>query len=107
MNAPIPSSIRYRVNPGDVPASKAARRLGLTPAEFAAKLPELMARGFPVTDPTTGLYDLDAIDLWRRSRNPRLYGLTALPEPAQPLKASGMGERFNEAKKRSGNGAAA
>lgn len=94
-----PAKIRHKIDPGDVPPEKAARRLGLTLAEFTAKLPALAQRGFPTVDPTTGMYDLDAIDLWRRSRNPRLYGLTPLPDAAEP-KASGMGERFREAKER-------
>lgn len=102
MSAPTALKIRHKVEPRDVPASKAARRLGLTEGEFAEKLPRLLDRGFPAADPDTGNYDLDAIDLWRRSRNPRLYGLTPLPAPAEP-KASGMGERFHEAKKRSGH----
>jgi hypothetical protein len=65
--------IRHRVDPGDVPAEKAARRLHLTVEEFRQKLPDLLARGFPVPDPTTGNFDLDAIDVWRRSRNPHLF----------------------------------
>ena len=99
MTVPAPSKIRHNVDPGDVPPAKAARRLGLTEGEFALKLPELTARGFPAADPTTGMYDLDAIDLWRKSRNPRLYGLTPLPAPAEP-KPPDMGERFCEAKER-------
>jgi hypothetical protein len=66
-------AIRHRVDPGDVPPEKAARRLGLTAQEFALRLPELLARGFPQADPTTGNYDLDAIDAWRRLRHPHLF----------------------------------
>lgn len=40
--------LRFRVDPRDVPAEKAGRRLHLTLAEFEAKLPELLARGFPL-----------------------------------------------------------
>jgi len=66
-------SLRFKLPPGgDVPAAAAARRLALTPQQFAAQLPELIARGFPPADPTTGHYDLDAIDAWRRLRHPQL-----------------------------------
>ena len=73
------SGIRYAVSPGDVPPAKAARRLHLSEADFKAKLPELYKRGFPEPDPTTGMFDLDAIDAWRRARNPHLF----LTEPAR------------------------
>lgn len=69
-------SIRFHVEPRDVPAHAAARRLGLTEAEFLRQLPMLIARGFPAADPTTGHFDLDAIDEWRKRRHPRLF-LTA------------------------------
>jgi hypothetical protein len=68
--------MHIRVDPRDVPRSLAARRLGLSEERFTDALPELLARGFPAPDPTTGLYDLDAIDAWRRGRNPHLF-LTA------------------------------
>jgi len=57
----------------------AARRLGLSLEAFREALPSLAMRGFPQADPTTGNYDLDAIDAWRRSRNPQLFGLTPAP----------------------------
>jgi hypothetical protein len=79
---PRSTIIRFRVDPRDVPAEKAARRLHLTPAEFGAKLPELLARGFPAPDPTTGMYDLDAIDRWMTARHgQQAPGLTAAPKP--------------------------
>ncbi len=65
-----------RIIPGDVPAEAAGRRLGLTEAEFKSALPGLLARGFPGADPTTGLYDLEAVDAWRRARHPHLFTLT-------------------------------
>jgi hypothetical protein len=34
---------------------------------------DLVARGFPQADETTGNFDLDAIDVWRRARNPHLF----------------------------------
>lgn len=66
-------TIRFPVEPRDVPATKAARRLHLTDSEFDQKLPELLARGFPKPDPTTGMFDLDAIDEWRRRRHAHLF----------------------------------
>lgn len=66
-------AIRFPVDPRDVPPEKAARRMHLTPAEFHAMLPALIARGFPVPDPTTGMFDLKAIDCWMDERS----GLTA------------------------------
>lgn len=66
-------SLRFHVEPRDVPAHAAARRLGLTEAEFRRQLPLLEARGFPLADPTTGHFDLDAIDEWRKRRHPRLF----------------------------------
>ena len=70
--------LRFPVEPGDVPHDKAARRLHLTAAEFEKKLPALLRRGFPEADPTTGMYDLDAIDAWRRSRHAHLFLTTPL-----------------------------
>ena len=59
--------VRSRVEARDVPAVKAARRLHLPLDVFLQKLPELLRRGFPPADVTTGMFDLDAIDAWRRS----------------------------------------
>ena len=78
-------SLRFHVEPRDVPAHAAARRLGLTEAEFQRQLPLLVARGFPQADATTGHFDLDAIDEWRRQRHPKLF-LTA-PEQARDARA--------------------
>lgn len=65
--------MRFRVEPRDVPPLIAARRLGKSEAEFKLFLPNLIARGFPHPDPDTGNFDLDAIDVWRRSRHPHLF----------------------------------
>jgi hypothetical protein len=105
--APIPAKIRHKVEPGDVPPEKAARRLYLTLGEFQKKLPDLIERGFPPPDPTTGNFDLDAIDLWRRTRNPRLYGLTQPSAPDEPKPVVTMGDRFRAAKERKRDGRAA
>jgi hypothetical protein len=77
----IGASLRCRVDPRDVPAAKAARKIGLTLVEFDRVKAELFARGFPTPDPTTGLYDLKAIEVWRDVRS----GL------AEPLTASSQG----------------
>jgi hypothetical protein len=62
--------MRFRLPPGgDVPAISAARRLALTEAQFNAALPSLLIRGFPPADPTTGKYDIEAIDEWRKKRH--------------------------------------
>jgi hypothetical protein len=68
MTRPPPAQIRYRIDPRDIPAAKAARRLHLTLDEFRAKLPSLIARGFPGADPTTGMFFLPAIDKWMETR---------------------------------------
>ena len=74
--------LRFRVDPRDVPAEKAARRLHLTPAEFRGKLPELLARDFPRPDPTTGMFDLTAIDDWMTARHyAAAITLTTEPKP--------------------------
>jgi hypothetical protein len=70
--------MRFRVEPRDVPPPIAARRLGKSEAEFEAVLPNLIERGFPKPNPDTGNFDLDAIDVWRRSRYPHLF-LTEAP----------------------------
>jgi len=77
-------SIRFHVDPRDVPPEKAARRLGLTEDQFLDLLPRLLSRGFPASDPDTGNYDLDAIDAWRAARHRRLL-------PAQPAQAHSPG----------------
>ena len=66
---PRAANIRFRVDPRDVPAEKAARRLHLTVADFELKLPKLLERGFPPPDVTTGMFDLRAIDEWMTSRH--------------------------------------
>lgn len=73
------SDIRHRVDPLDVPPVKAARRLHLTLDEFRQKLPDLVRRGFPSADPTTGNYFLPAIDRWMADRD-RLTASRASPD---------------------------
>lgn len=68
---------RFRVEPRDVPCEVAARRLGMTAADFARAVPNLIGRGFPKPDPDTGNFDLTAIDRWCDARHPHLFTLTA------------------------------
>ena len=68
LNPPIPSQIRFAVEPRLVPPGKAARRLHLTLAEFNAKLVALARNGFPKPCSVTGHYDLVAIDIWLDQR---------------------------------------
>lgn len=65
-----------------MPPAVAARRMALTLEKFQQDLPGLIERGFPPPDPTTGNFDLDAIDAWRRSRNPHLFSSAPVLTPA-------------------------
>lgn len=60
---------RFRVEPRDVPPAAVARVLGLSEARFAVVIPDLLARGFPAADPTTGNYDLRAVETWQDRRS--------------------------------------
>lgn len=75
--------MRYKIAPGsgDCPPIAAARVLFLTLEQFTAKLPELLGRGFPPADPTTGNYDMDAINVWRADRNKQLFPSSGLTPP--------------------------
>jgi hypothetical protein len=85
---PRAPDIRFRVEPGDIPAEKVARRLHLTPAQFESVRPRLFMRGFPRPDPDTGMYCLEAIDRWQYLRHPSLFPELAAgseaPTPAAP-----------------------
>jgi hypothetical protein len=104
MTGPVPSEVRFRVDPADVPPEKAARRLHLTLEKFNEVLPRLLARGFPPADPDTGCYGLEAIDQWRKLRTPSLFALTprvpVVQVEAPQGAATSMGDRFIEAKER-------
>jgi hypothetical protein len=74
-------TMRFHLPPGgDISPAAAARRLGLSLPEFELALPKLQARTppFPAPDPTTGNYDLDAIEKWRQARFPQLFPATSL-----------------------------
>jgi hypothetical protein len=77
---PQAGRIRFAIQPRDVPAEKAARRLYLTLPQFQALLPELQARGFPHPDPTTGMFDMKAVDLWMDRRSGLLGNAEAEPQ---------------------------
>jgi hypothetical protein len=64
-----PPAYRHRVVPRDVPPEVAAKRLGLTLAQFEEALPALLDRGFPRADCTTLLFDLQAIEKWMDDRH--------------------------------------
>lgn len=61
---------------GDGSLAQAGRLLNLSEADMRSKLPALIARGFPEPDDTTGMIDLDAVQQWRRLRNPSLFGIS-------------------------------
>src|SRR5262245_15779662 len=89
-------AFRFKLPPGgDIPPVTAARRLGLSLDAFRDALPALVARGFPQADETTGNFDLDAIDVWRRTRNPHLFpgslGLSTFP-PRPPATTPDVSE---------------
>jgi len=73
--------MHFRVEPRDIPPEVAARRLGLTSVQFQERLPELLARGFPPPDETTGNYCLEAVDAWRLRRYPHLFPLPCIEGP--------------------------
>ncbi len=95
MPPPKAPSVRFPVDPGDIPIEKVARRLHLTEKELREKLPRLFARGFPMPDPDTGMFDLEAIDRWRHRRHPHLFPELAGPLPPTDPKVD-YGRKFAE-----------
>ena len=65
--------MRFSVDPRDIPPEVAARQLGLSYPQFQEKLPDLLRRGFPPPDETTGNFCLEAVDAWRLRRYPHLF----------------------------------
>jgi hypothetical protein len=84
------NAMRFRVDPRDVPAALAARRLGLTRHEFEEELMQLIQRGFPNPDPTTGHFDLKAIEKWMDRRS----GLDGTSQPTALDAAAVVGDRI-------------
>jgi len=69
---------------GDVPATKVAALMGFDRVEdFNLALPDLLKRGFPAPDPTTGRWCIEAVDRWRKLRHQALF-----PELTQVSAAS-------------------
>lgn len=103
---PRAPDIRFKVEPAYAPPEKIARRLCLTEAQFRDCSRRLYARGFPLPDETTGMYDLEAVDRWRKRQRPDLYPELTLtvpaPESAAPRKS--LGEKSREAQERLRNG---
>ena len=63
-------AMRPKLPPGgDVTPLTAARQMGPSLDAFREALP----RGFPQADETTGNFDLDAIDVWRRASHPHRF----------------------------------
>jgi hypothetical protein len=72
---------------GDVAASAVAGLLGLSLADFQARLSKLRERGFPEPDSTTGLYCIEAVDRWRLRRHARLFPELTTPTAAAHAEA--------------------
>ena len=107
MRSPLPRapSVRFSVDPGDVPPEKVARRLHLTLAAFEACKFRLFGRGFPRPDPDTGMYDLEAVDRWRHQRHPSQFPeLTAHADAVSSAPHKSMGAIAREAQERRRNG---
>jgi len=84
---PKAPQVRFRVDPAYAPAEKIARRLCLTSDQFRDCARRLYARGFPLPDETTGMYDLEGVDRWRMKQRPDLYPEIGFPAPS-PLPPS-------------------
>ena len=60
---------RFKIVPRDVPAHAVARLLGVSETRFVECLSDLLSRGFPGPDATTGNYDLKAVEAWQDRRS--------------------------------------
>jgi hypothetical protein len=81
------ADIRFRIDPRCVPPGKVARWLHVTLAEFDERKGELFARGFPRPDPTTGTYDLKALEACQDAQSALAPAPSAVGDPA-PVNAS-------------------
>ena len=89
-------TLRFKLPPGgDIPPVAAARRMGLSLDAFREALLKLVSRGFPQADEATGNFDLDAIDVWRRTRNPHLFP-DSLDLSENPLRSPVIAPDANE-----------
>jgi hypothetical protein len=84
---------------GDVAPSVIAARLGLSLSEFEARRLELVRRGFPEPDETTGRYCIEAVDRWRLRRHACLF-----PELTYAPAALHAGSVFDDRLRRMGEG---
>jgi hypothetical protein len=87
-------SPRFKIEPRDVPPTVAAKVLGLTEARFLACLPDLLARGFPAADDTTGNFDLKAVNAWQDRRSGLGVAAAQAAKDAQAVVAERLG-RFS------------
>lgn len=103
---PRAPQIRFRVEPAYAPVEKIARRLCLTEGQFRDCARRLYARGFPMPDETTGMYDLEAVDRWRMRQRADLYPELSFPNPSveSTPRRKTLGEKSREAQERLRNG---
>ena len=93
-------SIRFAVDPRDIPPHKVARLLHISAADFVVRLDEFYARGFPRPDETTGNYDLVAVHAWMDRRSD-LTLKSALTPQKQPRNSQ---DGFRDRARRLANG---
>lgn len=80
--------------PADITLSEAARRLGLKPPAFRDIVADLYADGFPRPDKRTGRFDPEAVERWRRQRNPHLFPELSTPKLAKDASSINVMERL-------------
>lgn len=99
MAMPKAPQVRFQIDLAYPQAEKIARRLCLTPDQFRDCARRRYARGFPLPDETTGMYDLEGVDRWRMKQRPDLYpeiGFLA-PSPLPPSPRIDLVQRDREA----------
>ena len=106
MGRPQAPAVRFKLEPAYASPEKIARLMSLSLIQFEECRPRLYARGFPVPDETTGMYDIEAVERWRKRQLPDFYPEltipTVAPDKGPPRKS--MGDRFVEAQERRRNG---
>lgn len=110
-SVPRAPTVRFSIDPADIPAEKVARRLHLTLSQFEACKTRLFMRGFPRPDPDTGMYCLEAIDRWRLHRHPSQFpeltgadSAVSSPAPEKDLGAMAREAYRRQAPERRRNG---